>query len=361
MEFIPIYQPTIDDAEKKNVLECIESTWISSKGKFVDKFEKDFSKKTNIKNSLTVSNGTVALHLALLALDIKKGDEVIVPSFTYIASVNCISYTGAKPVFADSLRSSWQIDPDSIRKKITSKTKAILPVHLYGHPCDMEQIMKIADEYNLFVIEDCAEAFGSKYDSIHVGNFGDISTFSFFGNKTITTGEGGMVSTNNDELHEKARHLKGQGLATNREYWHDIIGYNYRMTNICAAIGVAQLEKSDELIKKKLDIVKRYKTFLKDTPLEFQKDEPNVFNTYWIFSILTNSENERDNLRDYLKKNNIETRPTFFPVHTMPMYYENEKLPIAQEIASRGINLPSYPDLTDEQIIYITKKIKEFY
>ena len=133
------------------------------------------------------------------------------------------------------------------------------------------------------------------------------------------------------------------------------------MTNICAAIGVAQLEKSDELIKKKLDIVKRYKTFLKDTPLEFQKDEPNVFNTYWIFSILTNSENERDNLRDYLKKNNIETRPTFFPVHTMPMYYENEKLPIAQEIASRGINLPSYPDLTDEQIIYITKKIKEFY
>ena len=174
MEFIPVYQPTIDDAEKNNVLECIESTWISSKGKFVDKFEKDFSKKTNIKNSLTVSNGTVALHLALLALDIKKGDEVIVPSFTYIASVNCISYTGAKPVFADSLRSSWQIDPNSIRKKITSKTKAILPVHLYGHPCDMDQIMKIADEYNLYVIEDCV-TFGSKYNSIHVGNFGDIS------------------------------------------------------------------------------------------------------------------------------------------------------------------------------------------
>ena len=181
----------------------------------------------------------MAIHLALMSLNIGPGDEVIVPTLTYIASVNPISYVGAKPVFADSLEDTWQIDPVDIENKITSKTKAIIVVHLYGHPCNMELIMKIAKKYNLFVIEDCAEALGSKFKDRFVGTFGDISTFSFFGNKTITTGEGGMVITNNKKIFKHCIHLKTQGLMDNKEYWHNIVGYNYRMTNICAAIGFA--------------------------------------------------------------------------------------------------------------------------
>ena len=235
----PVYQPSIGKKEKQNVLECLESTWISSKGKFISQFENSFSEFIGVKHSVAVCNGTVALHVALLALGIGEGDEVIVPSFTYIASVNAIKYTAAKPVFIDSDFKTWQLDPTKIEENISGKTKAILVVHLYGQPCEMDTISAIAKKHNLFIIEDCAEAFGSLYNGKHVGTFGDISTFSFFGNKTITTGEGGMVVTNNSSLYEKSVHLKGQGLAKNREYYHDIIGYNYRMTNICAAIGCA--------------------------------------------------------------------------------------------------------------------------
>ena len=248
----PVYQPSLGNKEKENVLECLNSTWISSKGKFITQFEDSFSKYIGVNHSAAVCNGTVAIHIALLALGIGAGDEVIVPSFTYIASVNAIKYTGAKPVFVDSDLITWQIDPSQIEKKITQKTKAIMVVHLYGQPCEMDTIKEIANKHNLFIVEDCAEAFGSLYKGKHVGITGDIATFSFFGNKTITTGEGGMVVTNDSSLIEKVIHLKGQGLAKNREYYHDIIGYNYRMTNICAAIGSAQLERADELIEKKI-------------------------------------------------------------------------------------------------------------
>lgn len=240
----PVYQPSLGDKEKENVIECLNSTWISSKGKFIAQFENSFSKYIGVKHAVAVSNGTVALHLALLSLGIGEGDEVIVPSFTYIASVNAIKYTCAKPVFVDSDPITWQIDPEKIEEKITTKTKAIMTVHLYGHPCEMDKIKKIAAKHKLYIIEDCAEAFGSLYKGKHVGTIGDIYTFSFFGNKTITTGEDGIVVTNDPSLNEKVIHLKGQGLAKNREYYHDIIGYNYRMTNICAAIGCAQLERA---------------------------------------------------------------------------------------------------------------------
>ena len=244
----PVYQPSLNGNEKKYVNECLDSTWISSKGKFINKFENEFAKYINTKFAIAVPNGTIALHLALLTLGIGKNDEVIVPTLTYVASANAVKYTGAKPVFADSFSDTWQINPKDIRKKITKKTKAIMPVHLYGFPCEMDEIKNIAKEFNLLIVEDCAEAFGTKYKNKHVGNFGDISAFSFFGNKTITTGEGGMVVMNNKRLFDLAVHIKGQGLAKNREYWHDIIGYNYRMTNICAAIGLAQLERADKII-----------------------------------------------------------------------------------------------------------------
>lgn len=359
---IPVYQPSLSGNEKKYVNDCLDSTWISSKGKYVEIFENKFANYLNVKYATSVSNGTVALHLALEALGIGEGDEVIVPTLTYIASVNAIKYTGAEPVFVDSLISTWQIDPSDIERKITNKTRAILVVHLYGHPCDMDSIVKIAKKNNLYLVEDCAEAFGSKYNNRYVGNFGDVSAFSFFGNKTITTGEGGMVVTNNKTISERAKHLKGQGLAKYREYWHDIIGYNYRMTNICAAIGVAQLEQADEFIQKKIQVANWYMENLKNLPIIFNKAYGNVIHTYWMCSILVGEDVDRNNLRDKLKEAGIETRPLFYPVHMMPMYSNKFRLhPIAEEISSMGINLPSYPELTKEQVKYICDVIREFY
>lgn len=348
---IPVYQPSLNGNEKRYVLDCLDSTWISSKGSYLKRFEEDFSQKINVSHATSVANGTVALHLALLALGIGKGDEVIVPTLTYIASVNAIHYTGAVPIFADSLKTSWQIDPSDIEKKITSKTKAIMLVHLYGHPCAMDEIMKIANRHNLKVIEDCAEAFGSLYKSLPVGGIGHIATFSFFGNKTITTGEGGMVVTNDKTLINRVSHLKGQGLATHRQYWHDEIGYNYRMTNICAAIGLAQLEQADGFIKRKREIANKYKELLNGLPLEFHEESPDVFHSYWMFSILVLDANKRDKLRDFLLNIGIDTRPLFYPVHTMPMYSKPfQSHLVAEDLGWRGINLPSYPALSDLEI-----------
>ncbi|MEP6756561.1 MAG: DegT/DnrJ/EryC1/StrS family aminotransferase, partial [Chthonomonadales bacterium] len=213
----PVYQPSLSGNEKKYVNECLDSTWISSKGRFIPEFERSFESWIGVRHAAAVSNGTVAIHLALVSLGIGLGDDVIVPTLTYVASVNSITYTGATPVFCDSLESTWQMDPEDVRRKISPRTRAIMAVHLYGQPCDMDELLKIAREYNLFLIEDCAEAFGTYYKGKHVGSFGEISTFSFFGNKTITTGEGGMVVTNDETLHDRVVHFKGQGLAKHRE------------------------------------------------------------------------------------------------------------------------------------------------
>ncbi|NNL22104.1 MAG: DegT/DnrJ/EryC1/StrS aminotransferase family protein [Ignavibacteriaceae bacterium] len=357
----PVYQPSLNGNEKKYVQECMDSTWISSKGKFINQFENEFSKFTGIKHSVAVSNGTVALHVALLALGIGKGDEVIVPTFTYIASVNAITYTGAKPIFVDSDPITWQIDTQKIEGKISKNTKAIMAVHIYGHPCEMDFIKKIADTHKLFIIEDCAEGIGAYYRGKHVGQFGDISTFSFFGNKTITTGEGGMVCTNKKDLSDLAIRLKGQGLAKNREYFHDMIGYNYRMTNICAAIGCAQLEQVITIIDKKENVVKNYIDELKNLPVEYHRQTGDVKHSYWMFTILVKSESERTKLRKHLAENGIDTRPTFNPVHTMPMYKTKEQFKVAEDLGKRGINLPSYPDLKEKDIKFITDKIRKFY
>ena len=356
---IPVYQPSITNLEKQYVNDCLDSSWISSKGKYIDIFEKSFSKKTGVDYSTTVCNGTVALHLALLALGVCPGDEVIVPTFTYIASVNAIVYCGATPVFVDSLEETWQIDPQDILKKITPKTKAIMVVHLYGQSCDMDSICKIAKSNDLFLVEDCAEAFGTYYKGQHVGSFGDVSTYSFFGNKTITAGEGGMVVTNNETLYRRALHLKGQGLAEHRQYWHDVVGYNYRMTNIACAICQSQLERSDELLLKKRKIAEYYNNAFEGTHVQTHKEQPDTIHSYWMNSVILNCDQEqRDEFRKYLQDNGIDTRPLFYPVHTMPMYskrYEMHK--VAEDISRRGINIPSYPDLTGDELNYIIDTI----
>ena len=313
-----------------------------------------------MRHAAGVCNGTVALHLALVALGVGPGDEVIVPTLTYIASVNAIAYTGAAPVFVDSLPGTWQMDPADVKRKITPRTKAVMAVHLYGHPCDMKQLVTITNEHGIFLVEDCAEAFGSLYDGKPAGSFGHIAAFSFFGNKTITTGEGGMVTTNDETLHDRVVHYKGQGLARHREYWHDVIGYNYRMTNICAAIGLAQLERADTLLARKRQVAEWYQRELQGVPVEFHAETAPVRHSYWMCSILVPQAGQREPLRERLREKGIETRPLFYPAHTMPMYAQHfQKHPAAEDLGWRGINLPSYPDLTQEQVVFIADQIKQ--
>lgn len=358
---IPVYQPYFGGREKEYVDQCLDTSWISSRGEFVGRFESRFAEYIGAKYATTVCNGTVAIHLALQALGIKPGDEVIVPTLTYIASVNTIIQSGAKPVFVDSLEHSWQIDPDDVKRKITSKTKAIMVVHLYGLPCDMDAIVKICRENSIFLVEDCAEAFGSRYDGRHVGTFGDVATFSFFGNKTITTGEGGMVVAREREVIDKAYHLKTQGVSPTREYWHESLAYNYRMTNICAAIGLAQLECADAIILKKRQIANWYRNGLAGLPLKTHDELPRTEHSFWMCSIVLADDLARDPLRSYLKQNGVETRPLFFPAHTMPHCASPEKFPVAEWLSARGMNLPSFPGLVREQCDFIISRIHDFF
>jgi perosamine synthetase len=359
---IPVYKPSLTGKEKEYVNECLDTSWISSRGRFIPAFEEHFAAYTGISHAIAVSNGTVAIHLAMLALGITEGDEVIVPTYTYIATVNTVKYVQATPVFADCRKDTWQIDFDDVRKKITKKTKALLVVHLYGHPCEMDKLVQIAKEHNLFLIEDCAESIGSRYAGKHVGTFGHISTFSFYGNKTITTGEGGMVVSNDKALMDKVFTLKMQGVSAVRQYWHEVIGYNYKMTNICAAIGLAQLEQVDEFVRKKIQLAAWYAKHFDAHGIDYHRQTGNVVHSFWMFSILTKSESERESLRTHLLEQcGIETRPTFYPVHTMPMYRTNDiSLPVSEELSKRGINLPSYPGLSKEEVAYIAGAIIAF-
>jgi perosamine synthetase len=358
---IPIYKPDLSGNEKKYVLDCLDSTWISSKGEYIRRFEEEFANSIGVKFAVGVCNGTVALHLALLALGIGPGDEVIVPTLTYISAVNAIVYVGAKPVFCDSRPDTWQMDEADVELKITNRTRALICVHLYGHPCNMDALREIAIKFNLVIIEDCAEAIGSKYKGEHVGTFGDIATFSFFGNKTITTGEGGMVVSNDATLASRVNHFKGQGLAMHREYWHDVVGYNYRMTNICAAIGLAQLETIKPRLSRKREIAMQYSEAFQSGPVIFHAESKDVYHSYWMCSILVEGL-DRDRLREHLKVCGIETRPLFYPVHTMPMYAEHfQPFKVAEDLGWRGINLPSYPSLTNEQVKFIIDKVFKFY
>jgi perosamine synthetase len=359
---IPVYRPELTGNEKRYVLECLDSTWISSKGRFIAEFENQFASYIGARHAIGVCNGTVALHLALVTLGIGPGDEVIVPTLTYIAAVNAIAYTGATPVFVDSLPDTWQMDPADVRRKVTPRTKGIMAVHLYGHPCDMDALTALAREHDVFLIEDCAEAFGSRFKGQHVGTFGDIACFSFFGNKTITTGEGGMVVTGDKTLFERARHFKGQGLAEHREYWHDVIGYNYRMTNICAAIGLAQLERADEVIARKRSLAEAYQKNLAGVPVQMLGECGAVTSSFWMLSILVPSSADRDPLRQQLAGAGVETRPLFYPVHTMPMYAARyQRHPVAENLAWRGINLPSWPGLSAAQVGQITDTVRHYF
>lgn len=354
---IPVSEPCLGEDELNNVIEAVKSGWISSKGRFIPKFEREFSKYCGVNYGVATSNGTVALHLSLEAWGIGNNDEVIVPDFAFIAVANSVIYTGAKPVLVDSHPKYWCIDPEKIEEKITPKTKAILPVHLYGHPCDMGAIKDIASNHNLFVVEDAAEAHGAEYRGKKVGTFGDVSCFSFYGNKIITTGEGGMCLTNNEELAERMRILRDHGMNPKKRYWHDVVGFNYRMTNLQAAIGVAQLKKIEEFVEKKRKIAEWYTKELKDLKekelIELHPEMPWAKCVYWMYSILLKNKGKigRGELMRRLEEEGIETRPFFFPIHEMPPYKtEREKFPVSVDLSRRGINMPSGVKLRKENI-----------
>jgi perosamine synthetase len=334
-------------------MECLDTSWISSVGGFVSRFERAIVEATGAPHAVAVCNGTVALHLALHCLGLGPGDEVIVPSFTYIASVNTIAQTGATPVFADVRRSDWLLDPADVEARITPRTRAILPVHLYGAICDMPVLVRIAAERDLKIVEDCAEALGTTLDGRHAGVFGDVGTFSFFGNKTVTTGEGGAVITRDEKLAALLRQVKGQGQSPMRTYWHDMLGFNYRMTNIAAAIGVAQFERLAQIKVRKRKVAEQYRNLLRGLPVVFQDRAAGSDSAEWLFSLLLPEEIDRNRIMAEMQSAGVETRPVFYCAHTMPMYARGQSLPVAEEIARRGISLPSFPTLTADEIAYV--------
>ncbi|MBI2143976.1 DegT/DnrJ/EryC1/StrS family aminotransferase [Candidatus Woesearchaeota archaeon] len=363
---IPVSEPFLSGNEEKYVLECLRTGWISSLGKFIPQLEEGFAKFSGSGYGVAVMNGTVALQLALAALGIKEGDEVIIPDLTFVATANAVRYLGAKPVFVDSEPETWNIDPEKIAAAITRKTKAIMPVHLYGHPCDMEPIMRIAAEHNLFVIEDAAEAHGAEYKGRRVGSISNVGCFSFYGNKIITTGEGGMCVTNDEQLAERMRFLRDHAMSPGKRYWHPEIGYNFRMTNVQAAIGVAQLEQVEKFIALKRKNAQLYGSLLKDVRgLTLQPQMPWAKSVYWMHSVLVNEGQfgfSRDELMAKLKGKGVDSRPFFYPVHQLPPYKpgcSDRDFPVAVRLSGSGINLPSSVKLSETDIKFVCNAIRE--
>ncbi len=359
---IPVAAPVLGGNEKAYVMECLETTWISSIGRFIPAFEESFARFCGVRHAIAVNNGTTALHLALVALGVQPGDEVIVPTLTYIATANAVRYCHATPVLVDSEPRTLNIDPAAIAARITPRTKGIIVVHLYGHPVDMDPVLALARSRGLFVLEDAAEAHGAEYKGRRVGGFGDCAAFSFFGNKIITTGEGGMVTTNDDALAERLRLHRGQGMEPTRRYWHPVIGYNYRMTNIAAAIGLAQMERADEALAARRQLVGWYRTHL--APLagkvSMLPTEPWANAVHWLVTVLLarGGEAGRDAVMRALDAEGIETRPVFYPMHIQPPHRDDQHaFPCATQAAARGINLPTHARLTEDDIVRICQAL----
>jgi perosamine synthetase len=368
-DFIPVNEPLLNGNEKKYLNECIDTGWISSEGPFVKRFEDSFAKKVNRKYGIAVANGTAALDIAVEALGIGEGDEVILPTFTIISCIHQIIRSGATPVLVDSDPNTWNMDISQIEEKITIKTKAIMVVHIYGLPVDIDPILELAIKYNLKIIEDAAEMIGQSYKGNPCGSFGDLSTFSFYPNKHITTGEGGMVLTDDEELAEKCRSMRNLCFQRKQRFVHDKLGWNYRMTNLQAALGLAQLEQLESFVDKKRTIGKTYTKLLKgikeiQLPLEKTDYAENI---YWVYGIVLKDDIPFDakEAMQKLGKQGIGTRPFFWPMHLQPVLLENnlfqgEKYPVAERISKRGFYIPSGLGLDDfkiEKVVIILQQI----
>jgi perosamine synthetase len=361
MKRIMVAQPKMIGNERKYVLDCLDTNWISSNGKYISAFEEAFAKFCDVKYAVATNNGTTALHLALVALDLQPGDEVIVPTVTYIATANAVRYCGATPVLVDVCTDTMNIDPNEIEKKITAKTRGIIAVHLYGHPADMSAVNQVAQKHGLWVVEDAAEAHGAQVQGKKVGGLGACATFSFFGNKIITTGEGGMVTTNDGNLAEKLRLYRGQGMDPQRRYWFPVIGYNYRMTNIQAAIGLAQMEGIEQALSERETLAQWYNEALADLQhkIILPVEAPWAKQVFWMYNIFLRDgdEHNRNKVMQYLDEMGVETRPVFYPMHVLPPYKEENLYPAADLWAQRGINLPTHQDLTQADVKRIAESL----
>lgn len=360
---IYVAQPLLTGNEKKYVNECLDTGWLAS-GRFLGEFEKQFAEYCGVKHAICCSNGTSALHALLLGLGVGPGDEVLVPALTYVATANAVRYCGATPVLIDSEPVTMNIDPARIEAKITPRTKGIIVVHLYGHPADMQPIHDLMTPRGLFVLEDAAEAHGAEYKGKRAGSLGAAAMFSFYGNKIITCGEGGMVTTSDSQLAARVRMIGGQGMDPKRRYWFPIVGYNFRMTNLQAAVGLAQLEQIEIHLGKRRQVADWYRTHLADLHgmLTLPHEASWAKHSFWMYTVLLNEHHplERGRFMEALDRAGIETRPVFYPMHLMPPYREPDgKYPIAESLSGRGVNLPTHGMLTEEGVIFIAAKIRE--
>lgn len=367
MARIPVAAPDLSPLERRYVAEAVASSWISSTGPFVERFEREWAALTGARSAVAVANGTVALHVALLALGAGPGDEVLVPSLTYIAAANAVRYVGAEPVFVDADPATWCLDPAHLAASVTPRTKGIIAVHLYGHPADMDAINAAASARGLWVVEDAAEAHFARYKGRPVGTLGTIGTFSFYGNKVITSGEGGAITLNDPALEARVRMLRGQGMDPERRYFFPMVGYNYRLTNVACALLCAQLERREQLVARRRRVFNGYRRRLRGIPgIGFQPVAPWAEPAPWLFCITVDEEKygvSRDALMDHLAKAEIETRPFFIPIHTLPPYSEasrrrGDRLPVTERLGAAGMNLPTYGALRGPQIEQVAQAVR---
>ena len=363
---IPVSTPSLGKKELEYITDAVETNWISSKGGYIESFEKKFAEYCGVKYGIATNTGTAALHLALVCLGIGKGDEVIVPNFTMISSALAVQYTGATPVFIDAEEDTWNIDASKIEDKINKNTKAIMPVHIYGHPCDMDKINKLAEKYKLFVIEDAAEAHGAEYNKKKAGSLGDVGCFSFYANKLITTGEGGMIVTNDKKIYDRAKSLRDLAFGDEQRFLHKEVGFNYRMTNMQAAIGVGQMTKIDKFLDIKRKNAKYYSHLLKRLKTINLPVEKKVKNSYWMYGITIkeNSKLSRDEIRKKLYDEGIDTRDFFMPMNEQPFFkhlQSDEDFPVSKKLSQTGLYLPSGLSLNKKVILDICNKLKGLY
>lgn len=352
---IPISKPSISETALRYVNDALKSGWVSSIGEYISRFEDTFAEYCDCDYAVAVSNGTVGLHLSLVALGIGANDEVIVPDLTFIATSNAVTYTNAKPVFVDVDRKTYCIDIDSVKNSITSRTKAIIPVHLYGHPANMPALLSLAAENNLFLIEDAAEAHGASIDGRKVGSFGDCGVFSFYGNKIITCGEGGIITTNDYDLAQRLRFLRDHAMSSSQRYWHTEIGYNYRMTNLQAALGLSQLEEIDNFLQIREAQLDRYRSNLNGLSIELNPTS-SFQSVNWLTCglFLGVGRESRDLLIKLMRSKGVDLRPFFHPLSTLPMYKDEEIFnPVSNFLSENGFNLPTYIGLDNCDIDYI--------
>lgn len=366
LAFIPVCEPTLGGRELEYVTEAIRSNWISSAGRHIPEFEERFAAACGARHGVACTSGTTALHLAMAVLGLEPGDEVILPTFTMIATANAVRYTGATPVLVDSEPVTWNLDLQQVADAVGPRTKAVVPVHTYGHPVEMDAVNELADEHGLWVIEDAAEAHGASYKGRKVGSLGDAACFSFYGNKILTTGEGGMITTDNGEFAGLARNLRDHAFSRERHFWHRYVGFNYRMTNLQAAVGLAQTERLDEYVAARRRNAALYTELLAEvdgitTPPEVGE----VDNVFWMYGVLVDPGRfgcTRDELREGLAERGIETRTFFIPIHLQPIYapqFAGRRFPVAEELCARGLYLPSASSLTERQVRYVVEAVRE--